>query len=117
MKRDELLALPVASWAEDNAHMYLWATNANLPLAVECMAAWGFKHKSVLTWVKLGPRSFGMGSYFRGTTEHVLFGVRGKLRLRSASICTHFQAPTGAHSEKPEKFFDIVRQACVSASR
>ena len=44
--RDETLALPVASWAEDNCHLYLWTTNGNLPLAVECMAAWGFQHKS-----------------------------------------------------------------------
>jgi ParB/RepB/Spo0J family partition protein len=72
MGREEALALPVAKWAENDCHLYLWATNANLPLAVECMAAWGFKHKSVLTWVK--PR-FGLGIFFRGSTEHVLFGV------------------------------------------
>jgi N6-adenosine-specific RNA methylase IME4 len=52
-----------------------------------------------------------MGSDFRGTTEHVLFGVRGKLMTRSHSIPTHFEAPLGAHSEKPDKFYDIVRAA------
>jgi N6-adenosine-specific RNA methylase IME4 len=108
MSREQLLALPVPNWAEDDCHLYLWATNANMPLACECMEAWGFKHKTILTWVK--PK-FGMGAYFRGSTEHVLFGVRGKLRLRSASIPTHFEAPTGAHSEKPDRFYDIVREA------
>jgi N6-adenosine-specific RNA methylase IME4 len=108
MGREEALALPVASWAESDAHLYLWTTNANLPMAVECMAAWGFTHKSVLTWVK--PR-FGLGVFFRGSTEHVLFGLRGKLMTRSTSIPTHFEAPVGNHSEKPERFYEIVREA------
>jgi ParB/RepB/Spo0J family partition protein len=46
MSREQALALPVASWAEDNAHLYLWATNGNLPLAVECMAAWGSRTRA-----------------------------------------------------------------------
>jgi N6-adenosine-specific RNA methylase IME4 len=108
MERDELLALPVASWAEDDCHLYLWATNSNMPLACECMAAWGFTHKSVLTWLKPG---LGLGSYFRNTTEHVLFGLRGKLRLHSTTIPTHFEAPKTGHSEKPEAFYQIVRAA------
>jgi ParB/RepB/Spo0J family partition protein len=108
LDREALLALPVASWAEDDSHLYLWATNANLPMAVECMAAWGFTHKSVITWVK--PR-FGLGVFFRGSTEHCLFGVRGHLMTRSTAIATHFEAPVGAHSEKPERFYEIVREA------
>jgi N6-adenosine-specific RNA methylase IME4 len=76
--------------------------------AVDLMAHWGFQHKTVLTWVK--PR-WGLGSYFRNSTEHVLFGVRGELRTRSDSIATHFEAPLGEHSEKPEKFYEIVREA------
>jgi N6-adenosine-specific RNA methylase IME4 len=76
--------------------------------AVELMAHWGFQHKTILTWVK--PR-WGLGSYFRNSTEHVLFGVRGELRTRSDSIATHFEAPLGDHSEKPEIFYEIVRKA------
>jgi N6-adenosine-specific RNA methylase IME4 len=109
MTRDEALALPVASWAEDDGHLYLWATNVNLPMAVECMAAWGFVHKSIITWVK--PPPFGLGVYFRGSTELCLFGVRGSLMTRSTSIATHFEAPRGEHSEKPERFYEIVREA------
>jgi hypothetical protein len=59
--RNEALALPVLSWAEDDCHLYLWTTNPMVPLAVECMAAWGFAHKGMLTWIK--PR-YGMGWYF-----------------------------------------------------
>jgi N6-adenosine-specific RNA methylase IME4 len=99
ISHEESFALPVASWAEDDCHLYLWATNGNLPRAVECMAAWGFIHESVLTWVKSPP--FGLGKYFRGSTELCLFGIRGSVITRSASIATHFEAPRGEHSEKP----------------
>ena len=111
MTHDELLALDVGQWVDERsggAHLYLWTTNNFMTRAVELMAAWGFQHKTVLTWIK--PR-WGLGAYFRNSTEHVLFGVRGELRTRSDSIATHFEAPMGEHSEKPEEFYEIVRQA------
>lgn len=108
MSHDELKAMNVTAWAEDNCHLYLWTTNNFMTRAVELMALWGFQHKTVLTWVK--PR-WGLGSYFRNSTEHVLFGVRGELRTRSDSIATHFEAPVTEHSAKPDAFYDIVRQA------
>ena len=76
--------------------------------AGELMAHWGLQYKTMLTWVK--PK-WGRGVYFRNTTEHVLFGVRGKLNTRVKNIPTHFEAPVGKHSEKPEAFYDIVRRA------
>ena len=41
----------------------------------------------------------------------MLFSVRGELRTRASDIATHFEAPTGEHSAKPEIFYDIVRRA------
>ena len=108
MTHEQLLALDVGQWAEDDCHLYLWTTNNFMTRAVELMARWGFAHKTILTWIK--PK-FGLGSYFRNSTEHVLFGLRGELRTRSDSIATHFEAPVGEHSEKPEKFYEIVRAA------
>ena len=108
MSHDELLDLPVPGWAEDNCHLYLWTTNNFITRAVDLMKNWGFQHKTVITWVK--PR-WGLGSYFRNSTEQVLFGVRGELRTRADNIATHFDAPTGAHSEKPDIFYDIVLRA------
>lgn len=108
MTHEELLALPVADWAEDDCHLYLWTTNNFMTRAVDLMAHWDFQHKTVLTWAK--PR-WGLGSYFRNSTEHVLFGVRGELRTRVDNIATHFEAPLGEHSAKPDIFYDIVRRA------
>ena len=108
MTHDELLALDVPAWADDDCHLYLWTTNNFMTRAVDLMAHWGFRHKTVLTWVK--PR-IGLGSYFRNSTEHVLFGVRGDLGTRADDIATHFEAPLGEHSEKPDIFYDIVERA------
>jgi N6-adenosine-specific RNA methylase IME4 len=108
MSQEELLMLPVASWADPQSHLYLWAANFNIPDALERMEAWGFKFVTLLTWVK---PSFGLGSYFRTTTEHVLFGVRGRLVTRARNIGTHFTAPKTFHSEKPQVFYQMVEQA------
>ena len=111
MTHEQMLALApqIEALAEDDAHMYMWVTNAFIMRGGALMAAYGFQHKSVLTWAK---PSIGMGAYFRGQTEHVLFGIRGNLPVRSDSISTLFHAPrTGVHSENPEAFYDIVRAA------
>jgi hypothetical protein len=75
------------------------------------VAHWCFQHRTIITWIK--PPPFGLGSYFRNSTEHCLFATRGDTTTRpaAASIPTHFEAERGEHSEKPECFYDIVRAA------
>ncbi len=102
--------------AADDAHLYLWTTNAFMAEAHEVMAAWGFEQKTILTWVKMKPDgtpSMKMGYYFRGATEHCLFGVRGRLRLRATrALPTAFLWPRlDRHSEKPDSFYDLVEEA------
>jgi len=103
----DLCALPVAEWAEDEAHLYLWTTNGFLREAFDIVDAWGFTYKTTLVWVK---PQIGMGNYFRSSAEYVLFGVRGKLRTRDSNQRNWFQAPRGRHSAKPEGFFDLVEK-------
>jgi N6-adenosine-specific RNA methylase IME4 len=108
MSQEELLALPVAKWSDEDCHLYLWTTNNFLPRAFPLIAAWGFSYKTCLTWVK--PR-IGLGSYFRSSTEHCLFALRGNASTRVKYIATHFAAPVAAHSEKPAEFFTIAERA------
>lgn len=105
---ESLAQLPVSSCAAPAAHLYLWATNAFLVEAHGLMAAWGFKYRTLLTWVK---PTIGLGHYFRNTTEHVLFGVRGKLPLLRRDLRTDFAAPKRGHSVKPDEFFSLVEHA------
>ena len=109
MTQNELLDLPVQKLADNDAHLYLWSNNRTIPEAVELMAAWGFTFVTLLTWIK---PSIGLGSYFRGTTEHCLFGVRGNLITRPPhDIPTHFEASKARHSVKPEEFYRLVERA------
>ena len=70
----EIAALPVAGIAAPDAHLYLWVTNNYLPAGFDVMQAWGFRYVTCITWAKEG--RFGLGQYFRGKTEHCLWGAR-----------------------------------------
>jgi N6-adenosine-specific RNA methylase IME4 len=99
--------------ADDNAHLFLWTTNAFVVEAHEVARAWGFKPKTMLTWVKTkhadGSVSMKTGYWFRGATEHVVFGVRGKQRLlTAAAFPTAYLWPRLGHSVKPDAFYDLV---------
>jgi N6-adenosine-specific RNA methylase IME4 len=108
MSLDEIAALEVAERAKPNAHIYLWITNRSLPKGFALLEQWGFRYVTMLTWVK---PSFGMGNYFRGQTEHVLFGVRGSLALLRHDRGTVITAPReGDHSTKPTAFYDLVQE-------
>ena len=107
MSYDELLELAVDDLADDDCHLYLWITNRSLPKGFALMEAWGFRYVTCLTWCK---PSFGMGNYFRGQTEQVLFGVKGSQPLKRKDVGTWFAADRGprGHSSKPEVFTELV---------
>lgn len=106
MTIDELAALPVGSLADIDCHLYLWITNRSLPKGARLLEAWGFRYVTCLTWCK---PSIGMGNYFRGSTEHVLFAVKGSQPLKRRDVGTWFAAPRpGRHSAKPPEFHDLV---------
>jgi N6-adenosine-specific RNA methylase IME4 len=116
MTNAELATLPVVEIAAPAAHLYLWVTNPRLMgdhkgsrdvTPFDIVEAWGFRPVTLLTWVKPGRN--GTGWYFRGQTEHVIFGVRGKLgipsHLRRPNV---FEAARSKHSRKPEALFEIA---------
>lgn len=107
MSFDQLLALPVGEKADVDCHLYLWITNRSLPKGFALLDAWGFRYITCLTWVK---PHFGMGNYFRGQTEQILFGVKGSQPLRRKDAPTVFHAQRGpnGHSSKPIEFYSFV---------
>jgi N6-adenosine-specific RNA methylase IME4 len=123
MTVQEIAALPVERHAADNAHLYLWMTNSFIEEAYVIARAWGFRPILPITWVKLredGGISRKAGYYFRGATEHVLFCVRGSLRLQvREAIASAFTTDEGLaimakrlpHSVKPPEFYELVEKA------
>lgn len=116
MTLDDLEALPVQSAAADNAHLYLWTTNSFMAEAHTLAKAWGFDVKTILTYGKVkadGTPSMKMGYYYRGATEHVLFCVRGRMRLKETApaLPTLMLLPRLPHSVKPDEFYEMVELA------
>jgi len=113
MKISDIIAMKdeIMRISEENAHLYLWTTNNKLPSALIVMAEWGFVYKTTITWMK---ERFGLGQYYRGITEHCLFGVRGNLPYRLKEDGKRAQGITGfteakrEHSRKPERMREMV---------
>jgi N6-adenosine-specific RNA methylase IME4 len=122
MTTELLASLPVGNLALENAHLYLWVTNPVLTEqrvttmgsvnAPALCRAWGFEPKTLITWIKGSNGEVnggGMGWFFRGATEHVIFAVRGRCpipaHLRVPNVVI---APRGQHSQKPDAFMDMV---------
>lgn len=109
MSVDEIQALPVADWLEDDAHLYVWTVNRHLERTFEIVRAWGAEPSTVLTWCKK-PMGLGMGGAFTITTEFVIFARRGSLKATAKLDSSWWQWKRGAHSAKPEAFLDLVEQ-------
>jgi len=94
----------------DNAHLYLWATNSFLPQGLKVMEALGFRYITNVCWAK---NSIGLGQYFRGKHELCLFGVRGKgvsIRTDDKTIASVINAKKTIHSKKPDAFYTMVEK-------
>ena len=112
MSIEDIEALPVDKIADKNCHLYIWVTNRSLPKSFHLMDKWGFRYVTCLTWIK---PHYGVGNYFRGQTEHILFGVKGQQPLKRHDVGTWFEAPRGErHSAKPDEFYSLV-ESCSYA--
>lgn len=79
LKPPEILAAILGSgvWRlAADCHLYCWVTNNHVPSGIWLVEALGFRYITLLTWAK---DRFGLGQYFRGQTEQLIFAVRGRL--------------------------------------
>lgn len=130
MKLDEIKAMPVASVADRDCHLFLWATGPNLREAFAVMDAWGFKYSALgFVWVKQNLRLdtkqlrlvtvgdeglfLGMGHTTRQNAELVLLGRRGRPKRTSKKIRQVIMAPRREHSRKPDEVLDRIEAYCA----
>ena len=115
----EIEEIKVPDWASKNAFMWLWATNGRsrssgqpiLQQAFNLMSKWGFRYYTILTWDK-GNGVCPFGPY-QITTEHCLFGYRGKFDTPRESMGrskTLFSEPSKRHSQKPSVLYERIRE-------
>ena len=88
--------------------LFLWATVAMLPEALDVLRAWGFTYKSAYAWHKPG---HGTGYWScEDQIELLLVGTRGKVPAPvPGTQPPQMQTfPRGRHSEKPEAFATMI---------
>lgn len=107
MTLEHIAAMPVADLVTDDAHLWLWVTNATLRAGYDIAEAWGFTVRSPLTWVKF---RLGLGNYLRNSTEHLLFATRGNAPVRFRAQPTWIHAPIQEHSHKPEEQYALIER-------
>jgi N6-adenosine-specific RNA methylase IME4 len=106
---DVILSCPEFNLVDENAHLYLWVTNNFLKDGLWVMEKIGFRYVTMLTWPK---PHFGLGQYFRGQTEHMLFGVKGSfMKTRGVHSTLLPVEKTGKHSKKPGCSYDLIEGA------
>lgn len=102
-----IAARDVPSIAADDCVLWLWATIPMLPHALVVMAAWGFDYVSHYAW---GKDKIGMGYWSREKHELLLIGTRGNIPCPAPGTQEDslIPAPRGEHSEKPERFLEMI---------
>lgn len=105
MTEEELNTLYIP--ANDNCHIWLWTTHRFLPMALRLLDRWGLKYVCTFVWHKPGGfQPVGLPQY---NAEFALYARKGSpifTETKSFNVC--FDAPRGAHSEKPNEFYDMI---------
>lgn len=92
--------------SDKNSCLFLWSTVPFLQEAFKVMESWGFKYKTMITWRKI--MSLGMGYWYRGQTEHLLFGIKGKVPAFRYQKANFYESKSEKHSKKPDYFRELI---------
>lgn len=112
MEYNELADMHVPSAGD--CHLFMWTTHKYLKWALDLVDVWDFKYVCTFVWHKPGGfQPIGLPQY---NCEFVVYARRGApVFVDTKQFPTCFNAPRGAHSEKPEEFYEMIRR--VTAGR
>jgi N6-adenosine-specific RNA methylase IME4/ParB-like chromosome segregation protein Spo0J len=92
----------------DDCVLYMWTTIPHEAIAHRVLELRGFKYVTQRVWAKLrNGNGRGPGYWVTGEHEILLIAVRGNVVPPStAHFRSLFEAPVGAHSEKPDQQYE-----------
>lgn len=113
-------AMPVQSLMADDAVLFLWIVQTQIPQAVRLVEAWGFTLKSLaFLWVKgdslpLFPddvvTQMGMGKWTRAETEQCWLATRGNPKRLNADVRQVIDDRRREHSRKPDGIHERIER-------
>ena len=116
MTVEEICALPVSEWANNNSVLLIWTTMPYLMRTQEVIEAWGFRYVTcAFTWIKTNPQAGtifkGVGNYTKSNAELCLLAKRGSGVPRAhRDVAQVILEARREHSRKPDRVRgDIVR--------
>jgi len=112
-----IAALPIDMLASDRCWCFLWTTQRYLFDARDLLTKWGFRYLLTMVWEKTYGKSAGMPLFgFRWNAEFILVGYRAKPEMwpKRPLIPVVFQAQNVRHSQKPDRFYELVEPLGVS---
>jgi N6-adenosine-specific RNA methylase IME4 len=112
MSHADIEALPVSDVVADDAVLFLWIVQTQIPQAVQLVNAWGFTLKSLaFLWVKgdslpMFPQDvvtqMGMGKWTRAESEQCWLATRGNPKRLNADVRQVIDERRREHSRKPD---------------
>ena len=105
----EIAALPIQEVLADDAFLFCWTVNQFLFDVPMLFHAWGVTRRFVMGWHKSNGMQSPNGPKYNG--EFIVVGTKGRPRfLETKAFWTFNYWPRGAHSEKPEDFYETLRR-------
>lgn len=113
MSFEEICSLSVSKITHDDAVLFLWSIESEIPRISELMKVWGFTFKGVaFAWHKKAKNTLGQnstfGSYTRRSLEFCFLGVKGKYLVKSRAVEQFISEPKRRHSQKPDEIRERI---------
>lgn len=123
MTTEALKELDVKRIAEKDAVLFMWATDAHIPDALEIIRAWGFRYVTVaFVWAKKtenGRNITNLAPWTLKSCELCLMATRGRMvkHKRKNNVQQLVEAVRTRHSEKPEEVRRRIEELFGDAPR